>query len=103
MAEVDWGAASGAPFTDAKALHQRVLARPLPAGHALRAADLQSRQWFAMGDTVQILATGEGFAINGEGQAMGPGLEGVPVRVRTESGRVVVGRATAERRVEVAL
>jgi flagellar basal body P-ring formation protein FlgA len=103
VAEVDWGAATGAPFTDLQALHQRVLARPLPAGHALRAADLQNRQWFAMGDTVQIVAVGDGFAINGEGQAMSPGLEGVPVRVRTESGRVVVGRATAERRVELQL
>jgi flagellar basal body P-ring formation protein FlgA len=52
---------------------------------------------------VQIWAQGSGFAINSEGQAMGPGLEGVPVRVRLESGRVVVGRATAERRLEVQL
>jgi flagellar basal body P-ring formation protein FlgA len=103
VAEVDWAAATGAPFTSPHELHQRVLARPMAAGQPLRAADLQSRQWFATGDTVQIWAQGSGFAINSEGQAMGPGLEGVPVRVRLESGRVVVGRATAERRLEVQL
>jgi flagellar basal body P-ring formation protein FlgA len=103
VAEVDWAAATGAPFTNPQELHQRVLARPMAAGQALRNADLQSRQWFATGDTVQIWAQGSGFAINSEGQAMGPGLEGVPVRVRLESGRVVVGRATAERRLEVQL
>jgi flagellar basal body P-ring formation protein FlgA len=81
----------------------RVLARPLAAGQALRAADLRARQWFAAGDTVRIVAGGAGWRIHGEGQALNPGLEGQPVRVRTESGRVVSGVAVAERQVEVAL
>jgi flagellar basal body P-ring formation protein FlgA len=46
---------------------------------------------------------GEGFAINAEGQALMPGLEGQAVRVRTDNGRVLNGRAVAERRVEVIL
>ena len=81
----------------------RTLARPLAAGDTLRAADLCVRQWFAAGDTVRIVAAGDGWRIHGEGQALNPGLEGRPVRVRTESGRVLSGVAVAERQVEVAL
>lgn len=81
----------------------RTLARGLAAGEALRRSDLKTRQWFNTGDVVRILATGPGYAISSEGQAMGPGLEGLPVRVRTESGRVVNALPAGERRVELAL
>jgi flagella basal body P-ring formation protein FlgA len=52
---------------------------------------------------VQIVALGRGFAISAEGQALAPGLEGQPVRIRTESGRVVVAVPVAQRRVELTL
>ncbi len=117
LAEVDWGAASGLPMAKADAAQGRSLTRPLAAGQAVRAADLQTRQWFARGDTVQVVAAGAGFAIAADGEALGPGLEGQTVRVRVgagvggnpanptgaDSGRVVVGKAVAERRVEVQL
>jgi flagella basal body P-ring formation protein FlgA len=103
LAEVDWGAASGQPFANAQALLGRVLARPLAAGQALRAPDLLARKWFASGETVQIVARGAGFSISAEGQALSNGLEGQPARVRTEGGRVLVGRPVAERRMEVQL
>ncbi len=103
QAEVDWAAAATLPFTADQALSGRVLARPVAAGAALRPTDLQPRLWFAPGDTVQISARGRGFAINVEGRALTSGREGHPARVRTESGRVVVGRPVGERRVELAL
>lgn len=81
----------------------RVLARPLGVGEALRESDLRARQWFAAGDTVRLAAGGSGWRIHGEGQALGPGIEGRPVRVRTESGRIVSGAAVGPRQVEVAL
>ncbi len=81
----------------------RTLARGLVAGEALRRSDLKTRQWFNTGDVVRILATGPGYAISSEGQAMGPGLEGQSVRVRTEGGRIVSGVPAGERRVDVAL
>jgi flagella basal body P-ring formation protein FlgA len=81
----------------------RTLTRPITAGAAIRQTDLKVRQWFAAGDTVRVIAAGPGFAVSGEGVAMNPGLEGQTVRVRTESGRVVTGRATGDRRVEVLL
>jgi flagella basal body P-ring formation protein FlgA len=103
MAEVDWAAAAAPPFTALQALSGRVLARPVAAATALRPADLQPRVWFAPGDTVQISARGRGFAIGAEGRALTSGREGHPARVRTESGRVVVGQPVGERRVELAL
>lgn len=103
QAEVDWAAATGAPFTAAQALAGRVLARPVAPGQPLRATDLQPRLWFAAGDTVRISARGPGFAIESEGRALTNGQEGQPARVRTEGGRVVVGQPVAERRLELVL
>ena len=51
----------------------------------------------------QVVAGGDGFTISTEAQAMSRGLEGQEVRVRTESGRVVVGRAVGDHRVALAL
>ncbi len=81
----------------------RTLARPLTPGQSLRSADLRRRQWFAAGETVQISAVGTGFRVSAEGQALGPGIEGQAARVRTESGRIVVGQPVAERRIEIDL
>jgi flagellar basal body P-ring formation protein FlgA len=110
QAEVDWASATGAPFDQSAALQGRSLLRPLTAGQALRASDLQTRQWFARGDTVQVVAVGAGFAISADGEALGPGLEGQAVRVRlggsqnaNDPGRTVAGRPVGDRRVEVKL
>jgi len=103
MAEVDWAAAASAVLAQPEMALGRSLARPLAAGEALRVADLRARRWFAAGDTVRLVAVGSGFAVAGDGQALGDGIEGQTVRVRTESGRVLSGRATGERRVELSL
>lgn len=81
----------------------RILQRAVPAGRALRASDLLPRRWFAAGDTVQLLASGSGFSIAGSGQALAAGIEGQLVRVRTENGRILSGRATGQGQVEVSL
>jgi flagellar basal body P-ring formation protein FlgA len=103
VANVDWSSAAGQPLLDPQQLLGRALTRPLPAGSAVRAADLQNRQWFAAGDMVQIVAQGPGFAVTTEGQALSPGLEGQPVRVRTDSGRILIGRAVGDKRLELSL
>jgi flagella basal body P-ring formation protein FlgA len=102
-ADIDWGAEAQPAFDPATPLAGRTLARAVAAGQALRPADLQPRQWFALGDTVSIVAAGNGFAVTADGLALTPGLEGQPARVRTESGRVLVGRPVGERRIEVGL
>jgi flagella basal body P-ring formation protein FlgA len=69
----------------------------------VREADLKARQWFAAGDTVRVVTAGAGFAISADGQALGAGIDGQVVKVRIDGGRVVSGRAVAERRIEVML
>lgn len=81
----------------------RTLGRPLAAGEPLHQRDLRARQWFAAGETVRVVAQGNGYSVAGEAQAMSPGIEGQAVRIRTESGRILSGVAVAERQVEIAL
>lgn len=103
QAEVDWAAAATPPVADVAKLVGRQLSRPLPAGAPVRVADLRQRQWFAAGDTVRLVARGQGFSVSGEAQALGPGLEGQTVRVRIDNGRVLSGLAVGQNRVEVPL
>jgi flagella basal body P-ring formation protein FlgA len=81
----------------------RALTRSLTAGQGVRQADLKSRQWFAAGDTVKVLATGKGFSVAGMGTALSPGFEGQSARVRTDGGQVVTGMPVALRQLEVSL
>jgi flagella basal body P-ring formation protein FlgA len=81
----------------------RTLVQPLKAGQGVRAGHLKLRQWFNAGDTVRVLAVGEGFSLESEAQALSNGIEGQPARVRTESGRILTGQPVGDRRLEVAL
>jgi flagella basal body P-ring formation protein FlgA len=101
--EVDIAAEPSPVILQAQAAIGRPLARALRPGQVLRDADLKPRQWFAAGDTVRIVSVGAGFAISADGQALSNGIEGQPIKVRTEGGRVVIGRATGARQVEVTL
>ena len=101
--EVDLAEEFTPVFFDTKLVVGRTLAQALRPGQAVRQAHVKSRQWFAAGDAVKVVAVGEGFAHEGVGQALTNGIEGQPAKVRTESGRVVTGVATADRRVELSL
>jgi flagella basal body P-ring formation protein FlgA len=101
--EVDIAAEPSPVILQAQAAIGRPLARALRPGQVLRDADLKPRQWFAAGDPVRIVGTGAGFAISADGHALSNGIEGQPIKVRTEGGRVVIGRATGTRQVEVSL
>ena len=103
QAEVNLAEEAGMPVTDASPALGRSLARALNAGQALRQTDLKARQWFSAGDEVKVSARGSGFNVAGSGQALNHGLEGQPVRVRVESGRVLVGMPVGERLVELPL
>ena len=102
-AEIDTAEENSAPVARAELAVGRTLARPLKPGQGLREAHLKARQWFAAGDTVTVLAQGAGFSVAGEAQALNPGIEGQPVRLRTESGRILTGQPVGERRVELSL
>lgn len=103
QAEVDLAEDSSMAVKDANAVVGRTLARAINAGQSVRQAHLKVRQWFSAGDTVKVVALGSGFSVAGEGQALTAGIEGQPARVRTESGRVVTGMPSGERRIEMAL
>jgi flagella basal body P-ring formation protein FlgA len=103
LAEVDWAAAPTPPLVRLRELTDRTLVRPVAAGRPLRSTDLRPRQWFASGALVRVTARGPGYAISADGTALNPGLEGQVVRVRTDNGRILTGRAVAEGRVELRL
>jgi flagella basal body P-ring formation protein FlgA len=101
--DVDWAERNDPPLTDLAALQGQRLARSLPAGHAPRAGDLRRREWFAAGARVRVTAVGQGFKVSTEGRALQRGIDGETVRVRTEAGRIVSGRAVGESLVELDL
>ncbi len=101
QAEVDLAEDASAAVRELPLAVGRALERPLAAGGSLRPSPLKARQWVAAGETVQLVAQGPGFRVAGSGQALTAGLEGQPVRIRTESGRVLTAEAVGERRAEV--
>ena len=103
QAEVDIAAAPGAAVSDPLLAVGRTLGRSVQAGATLRQSDLKARQFFAAGETVRVTALGPGWQVVTEGQAVGAGIEGQSVHVRTESGRLLTARPTADRQVEVTL
>ncbi|MDQ2779912.1 MAG: flagellar basal body P-ring formation chaperone FlgA [Pseudomonadota bacterium] len=103
IGEVDWGEAASLPHTSIESVEGRALTHAVSAGQALRNIDLRPRQWFSLGDTVRIEAAGVGFTAVAEGQALSPGFEGQPARVRTGNGRVLTGRPVGDNRIEVSL
>jgi flagella basal body P-ring formation protein FlgA len=102
-AEVDLAEEATPTFLDRRLVVGRTLGQALRPGQALRQAHIKSRQWFAAGETVKLVAAGDGFALEGSAQAITNGVEGQPARARTESGHVVTGVPTGERRLELTL
>ncbi|MDQ6630105.1 MAG: flagellar basal body P-ring formation chaperone FlgA [Pseudomonadota bacterium] len=103
VAEVDLAEEFTAAIVDPKLAVGRTLAQAMRPGQTLRQGQLKLRQWFAAGDTVKVIAAGDGFALESEGQALGNGLEGQLARVRTESGKIVSGLPSGERRIDLSL
>ena len=103
QAEVDIAAAPGAAVSDPMLAIGRTLGRSVAAGATLRQSDLKARQFFAAGETVRVTALGPGWQVVTEGQAVGAGIEGQSVHVRTEGGRLLTARPSGDRQVEVTL
>ncbi len=102
-AEVDLAEDMTPAVLDPEQAIGRTVAQALKPGQSLRQGHLKPRQWFAAGETVRVIASGAGFSLESEGQALSNGIEGQPARVRTESGRVLTGNPVAERRLELSL
>ena len=103
QAEVDLAEDSSAAVSDSRLAVGRTLARAINPGQSLRQAHLKARQWFQAGETVKLVAVGAGFSVSSDGEALSPGIEGQPARIKTESGRVLTGLPAGDHRVELAL
>lgn len=101
QAEVDLAESPSSALTDAARATGRTLARGVASGKVLRESDLRPRVWFAAGDEVRLVSRGAGFQASATGQALSPGIEGQPVRARTESGRIVKGLAVAHKEIDL--
>jgi flagellar basal body P-ring formation protein FlgA len=102
-AEVDLAAEPGPALTQTGPAVGRIINQVLQPGEVVRQRHLQQRKWFAAGDPVRIVAQGAGFSATQEGVALSPGMEGQVVRVRTDSGRVIIASPVSERTVAVAI
>jgi flagella basal body P-ring formation protein FlgA len=89
--EVELTRESGTPVTDPEQLMGKTFTRSIAAGQVLRLESLRATPTVVAGDPVRIDMVGKGFVIQSEGQALSAGAEGQPLRVRTESGRIVSG------------
>jgi flagella basal body P-ring formation protein FlgA len=69
----------------------KTFTRSVAVGQVLRLETLRATPTVVAGDPVRIDMVGKGFVIQSEGQALSAGAEGQPLRVRTESGRIVSG------------
>ncbi len=103
QAVVDLAETQSQPLTEPQLALGRMLQRPLAAGQALRADHLKARVWFDAGDAVKVVARGAGFQAVGTAVALGAGVEGQVTRVKTESGRILSGRAVAPGAIDVTL
>lgn len=88
--------------TDAAQLDGRVLARAVSTGQPIPLAALRAPQAVGQGEPVKVVGNGRGFSIATDAVAISSAIDGQPVRVRTESGRVLTGTARSGRIVEVA-
>ncbi|MBI5717812.1 MAG: flagellar basal body P-ring formation protein FlgA [Burkholderiales bacterium] len=101
LTETDWAAPPAQPLGPLATIAGRTLARAIHPGQALREHDLLARRWFVNGQAVRVVTSGAGYSVQAAGLALGHGIEGQPVRVRTEGGRILVGQAVGEALVEV--
>jgi flagella basal body P-ring formation protein FlgA len=91
----------GTPVSELKQVEGRVLARALFPGQILRLEYFRAAPAISQGEQVKLVATGTGFTISTDGEALAQALEGQSVRVKTETGRIVSGTARAGRVVEL--
>lgn len=102
-AEIDLAEDVSVAMVDARLVVGRTLARAINPGQSLRQTHLKVRQFFQAGETVKLVALGNGFSVASEGEALSAGIEGQPARVKTEGGRVLTGIPAGDHRVELAL
>jgi len=103
MADVDWAEHPSGILANPALWVGRQAAFGLQPGQALRENMVRVSPAFAAGTQVKVRSAGAGFQVTATGEALGPGVEGQPVRVRLPGGKVVSGLVREGRMVEVGL
>ena len=103
LEEVELSREPGAAVTDAHSLEGKTSTRAIAQGQVLRSEHFRAPPAVGAGDTVRLIYTGDGFSVSASGRSLGAAADGMPVRVQTESGRVVQGTARIGRVVEMRL
>jgi flagellar basal body P-ring formation protein FlgA len=87
--------------TDPAQVVGAVVENRISAGLPLRSDLVRSPQAIQMGQTVKVVAQGDGFSISTDGNAMNNAGPGEQVRVKTSSGQTVVGTASGRGVVQI--
>lgn len=79
----------------------KTLRQSLGAGQPIRGDQLIAPQVIRQGQTVRVTSRGSGFAVTGEGKALGNAAVGQMVQIRMNSGQTISGIAQPDGNVEV--
>lgn len=101
--EVDWAQQSSPIVANSAQWVGQVATRSLAAGEALRQNMLRPAKVFQAGSQVRVLASGSGFEVTSDGQAVSDGVIGQPARVRMSNGRILSGVVQDNRTVKLAI
>ena len=102
LREVELSRQPGQALTDLAAIDGQMTTRPIRAGQALMPYHIAFAPTISAGDPVRVQVRGQGFTVIATGAALAAGRDGQPLRVRTDSGKVLVGTLNG-RTVEIAL
>ena len=97
------GSAETAYVDNVQRLAEAELARPLAPGVPLKLNDLKPLAVIRSGQQVTLTLVGRGFSVVTSAQAQSSATQGATVKVRTQEGKIVTGKAIAEGQVEAAL
>ena len=78
-----------------------VTTRTLRAGTTLQSYQLRRQDLVKRGQTVSVIARGEGFQVRREAQAMDNGAMGEQVRLRIANGELLQARVVGPKRLSV--
>lgn len=101
LVEAELSRDAGVPVSHLDQVEGKMLARAVFSGQILRQEYFRLPPAVAQGDQVKIVASGPGFSISVDGEALSHAQSGQNVRVKTDSGRIVSGIARAGRVVEM--
>jgi flagella basal body P-ring formation protein FlgA len=102
-AEADWAAEPSPVVADPALWVGQTAAHSLAAGQPLRQSMVKPAQVFAAGAQVRVVASGPGFEVISDAQAMTPGVVGQPVRLRMENGHITTGIVQDVRTVRLSM